>query len=172
MRNTHVWRFTLLTALFGLLGVGNVWAQLTSLELGKVYHFTNVGREGKALGATAPSSVGGVTVDNSNKSQLWYVEAKNDAGHYALRNLAFGTYLQGNGQSSAWTLASTTASDDSWIQLSTVGSNNVFKGHTYGDYGFAHIDNSSNIVGWTTGATSTQWNISKIEMSDTDIQNA
>ena len=34
MRNTHVWRFTLLTALFGLLGVGNVWAQLTELEEG------------------------------------------------------------------------------------------------------------------------------------------
>ena len=172
MRNTHVWRFTLLTALFTLLGVGNVWAQLTELEVGKVYHFTNVGREGKALGATAPSSVGGVTVDNSNKSQLWYVEAKNDAGYYALRNLAFGTYLQANGQSSAWTLASTTASNDSWIQLSTVGGNNVFKGHTYGNYGFAHIDGSSNIVGWETGATSTQWTISKIEMSDADIQDA
>ena len=172
MRNTHVWRFTLLTALFGLLGVGNVWAQLTELEEGKVYHFTNVGYSEKALGATAPSSVGGVTADNSNKSQLWYVEEKNEAGYYALRNLAFGTYLQGNGQSSAWTLASTTASNNSWIQLSTVGSNNVFKGYTYGDYGYAHIDGSSNIVGWTTGATSTQWNISKIEMTESEIENA
>ena len=161
----------LLSVLLSSLGISDAWAQLTTLEQGSVYHFTNVGREGQALAATNPTSVAGIATNTSSKAQLWYVEKVNN-GYYALRNLGYGTYLQANGQSSHWSLATTTDAENSWIQLSTVGSNNVFKGYTYGDYGFAHIDNSSNIVGWTTGATSTQWTISPIDMSETDIQNA
>lgn len=173
MRNTHVWRFTLLTALFGLLGVGNVWAQLTELEVGKVYHFTNVGYSDKALAATNPASVAGVAKNESSKAQLWYVESMRSGQGYALRNLGYGTYLQANGQSSAWTLAATIDAENSWIQLNTVGSYNVFKGYTYGNYGFAHIDSGSSIVGWTTNeANSTLWTISQIKMSDSDIQAA
>ena len=141
------WRFILLSALFSILGAGNVWAQLTELEVGRVYHFTNVNYTGKAMGATSPNSVAGVTADDTNKAQLWYVAEKNASGYYALRNLAFGNYLQANGQSSAWTLATTTASESTWMQLGTANSKNVFKGYTYGNYGFAHIDGSSNIVG-------------------------
>lgn len=165
------WRFILLSALFSLLGVGSAWAQLASLEKGKVYHFTNANYSDKALAATYPNSVAGVAADDDNIAQLWYVESKGDNG-YALRNLAFGTYLQANGQSSRWTLASTTDADNSWITLATVGSNNAFKGYTFGNYGYAHIDGSSNIVGWETGATSTQWTITQKYMSDEDIQNA
>ena len=173
MRNTHVWRFTLLTALFGLLGVGNVWAQLTELEVGKVYHFTNVGYSDKALAATNPASVAGVAKNESSKAQLWYVESMRSGQGYALRNLGYGTYLQANGKSSAWTLAATIDAENSWIQLNTVGSYNVFKGYTYGNYGFAHIDSGSSIVGWTTNeANSTLWTISQIKMSDSDIQAA
>ena len=161
----------LLSVLLSSLGISDAWAQLTELTEGGVYHFTNVGREGQALAATNPTSVAGVATNQSSKAQLWYVEKVNN-GYYALRNLGYGTYLQANGQSSHWSLAATTDAKNSWIQLSTVDSNNAFKGYTYGSYGYAHIDNSSNIVGWTTGATSTQWNISKIEMSDTDIQAA
>ncbi|MBR4297383.1 MAG: discoidin domain-containing protein [Bacteroidaceae bacterium] len=171
MKQFMIRSLMLLSVLLSSLGISDAWAQLTTLEQGSVYRFTNVGREGQALAATNPTSVAGVATNQSSKAQLWYVEKENN-GHYALRNLGYGTYLQANGQSSHWSLATTTDAENSWIQLSTVGSNNVFKGYTYGDYGFAHIDNSSNIVGWTTGATSTQWNISKIEMSDTDIQAA
>lgn len=148
-----------------------MWAQLTELEVGKVYHFTNVNYSDKALAATYPNSVAGVAVDKDNKSQLWYIESKNVNG-YLLRNLAFGTYLQGNGQSSRWTLASTTDSNNSWITLETAGGNNAFKGYTYGGYGYAHIDGSSNVVGWSTDASATQWTISKIGMSDDAIQAA
>ncbi len=161
----------LLSLLCSTLGVNSVWAQLTSLEVGKVYHFVNANYTEKAMGATNPRSVAGVAADDDNKAQLWYVETKNEHG-YALRNLGFGTYLQANGQSSRWTLASTTESNNSWITLETVGSNNAFKGYTYGDYGYAHIDGGSNVVGWTSSATSTQWTITKIDMDESEIQNA
>lgn len=151
--------------------VVQMWAQLTELEVGKVYHFTNVGYPDKAMGATNFQSVAGVAKDNTNKAQLWYVESKGANG-YALRNLGYGTYLQGNGQSSRWTLASTTDADNSWIKLETKNSNNTFKGYTYGNYGYAHIDGSSNIVGWETGATSTQWTITKKEMTSAEIEEA
>ncbi len=171
MKLFTLWRLTLLTALFSLLGMGSAWAQLTDFELGKVYHFTNVAYTDKAMGATNPHSVAGVAKDTTNKAQLWYVESKGDNG-YALRNLGFGTYLQANGQSTRWTLASTTDADNSWITLKTVGNNNAFKGYTFGDYGYAHIDGSSNIVGWETGATATQWTITPKEMTQAEIQNA
>lgn len=162
----------LLSLLCSTWGIGSAWAQLTSLEVGKVYHFTNAKYSDKALAATYPNSVAGVAVDEENKSQLWYVAEKTESGYYALRNLAFGTYLQGNGQSSRWTLASTTDSNNSWITLETAGGNNAFKGYTYGGYGYAHIDGSSNVVGWESGATATQWTITPKDMSDEDIQNA
>ena len=119
----------LLSVLLSSLGISDAWAQLTTLEQGSVYHFTNVGREGQALAATNPTSVAGIATNTSSKAQLWYVEKVNN-GYYALRNLGYGTYLQANGQSSHWSLATTTDAENSWIQLSTVGSNNVFKGYT------------------------------------------
>ena len=66
----------LLSLLCSTLGVNSVWAQLTSLEVGKVYHFTNANYTGKAMGATNPRSVAGVAADVDNKAQLWYVESK------------------------------------------------------------------------------------------------
>lgn len=151
--------------------VVQMWAQLTELEVGGVYHFVNANYTEKAMGATNSQSVAGVAKDNTNKAQLWYVESKGANG-YALRNLGYGTYLQGNGQSSRWTLASTTDADNSWIKLETKNSNNTFKGYTYGNYGYAHIDGSSNIVGWETGAASTQWTITKKEMTSAEIEEA
>ena len=148
-----------------------MWAQLTAFEVGKVYHFVNANYTEKAMGATNPQSVAGVAANDDNKAQLWYVESQNEHG-YALRNLGFGTYLQANGQSSRWTLASTTESNNSWITLKEVGSNYAFKGYTYGDYGYAHIDGGSNVVGWTSSATSTQWTITEKEMTQPEIQEA
>lgn len=171
MRNTNVWRLMLLMLMISPFPVVQMWAQLTELKVGGVYHFTNVGYPDKAMGATNSQSVAGVAKDNTNKAQLWYVESKGDNG-YALRNLGYGTYLQANGQSTRWTLASTTDADNSWIKLETKDSNNAFKGYAYGNYGYAHIDGSSNIVGWETGATSTQWVITKKEMTDVEIQEA
>ena len=129
MRNTNVWRLMLLMLMISPFPVVQMWAQLTELEVGKVYHFTNVGYPDKAMGATNFQSVAGVAKDNTNKAQLWYVESKGANG-YALRNLGYGTYLQGNGQSSRWTLASTTDSNNSWITLGTVGNYNAYKGCT------------------------------------------
>ena len=165
------WRFILLSALFSLIGVGSAWAQLTELKVGGVYHFTNAKYTDKAMGATNSQSVAGVAADINNKAQLWYVESKGDNG-YALRNLGYGTYLQANGQSTRWTLASTTDADNSWITLEKVGNYNAFKGYTYGNYGYAHIDGSSNVVGWTTNEDATQWSITPSGMSDEDIQEA
>ncbi len=171
MRNTNVWRLMLLMLMISPFPVVQMWAQLTELEVGGVYHFVNANYTDKAMGATNSQSVAGVAKDNTNKAQLWYVESQNEHG-YALRNLGYGTYLQGNGQSTRWTLASTTDADNSWIKLETKNSNNTFKGYTYGNYGYAHIDGSSNIVGWETGATSTQWTITKKEMTSAEIEEA
>ncbi len=161
----------LFSLLCSTLGVNSVWAQLPAFEVGRVYHFTNANYTEKAMGATNPRSVAGVAKDDTIKAQLWYVESKNEHG-YALRNLGFGTYLQANDQSSRWTLASTTESNNSWITLETVGSNNAFKGYTHNGYGYAHIDGGSNVVGWTSSATSTQWTITEKEMTQAEIQNA
>ena len=161
----------LLSLLCSTWGVSSVWAQLTAFEVGKVYHFVNANYTEKAMGATNPRSVAGVAANINNKAQLWYVESKNEHG-YALRNLGFGTYLQANGKSSRWTLASTTESNNSWITLETVGSNNAFKGYTFGDYGYAHIDGGSNVVGWTSSATSTQWTITEKGMTKEEIEEA
>ena len=168
--NKNTWcRVLLILLLFAPLFGTKTFAQLMALEVGKVYHFTNVNYTAKALGATSPNSVGGVTADNTNKAQLWYVAEKNASGYYALRNLAFGNYLQANGQSSAWTLATTTASENTWMQLGTANSKNVFKGYTHGNYGFAHIDGSSNIVGWESGAASTQWTITDMNWTSEQV---
>lgn len=171
------WRFILLSALFSLIGMGSAWAQLIELEEGGVYHFTNVGYPAKAMVATTPSSIAGVTADNTNKAQLWYVETsqvKEGVTYYALRNLGYGTYLQGNGKSSAWTLANTTGSDKSWFALTLANGKTAIRSYNErsNNHGFAHIDGSSNVVGWSTDAQATQWNISKIEMSSADIQTA
>ena len=171
MRNTNVWRLMLLMLMISPFPVVQMWAQLTELEVGGVYHFVNANYTEKAMGATNSQSVAGVAKDNTNKAQLWYVESKGANG-YALRNLGYGTYLQGNGQSSRWTLASTTDSNNSWITLETVGNYNAFKGYTYGNYGYAHIDGSSNVVGWESGATATQWTITKKEMTSAEIEEA
>ncbi len=168
--NKNIWcRVLLILLLFAPLFGTKTFAQLTELEVGQVYHFTNVNYTAKALGATSPNSVGGVTADNTNKAQLWYVAEKNSSGYYALRNLAFGNYLQANGQSSAWTLATTTASENTWMQLGTANSKNVFKGYTHGNYGYAHIDGSSNIVGWESGAASTQWTITDMNWTSEQV---
>ena len=168
--NKNIWcRVLLILLLFAPLFGTKTFAQLTELEVGQVYHFTNVNYTAKALGATSPNSVGGVTADNTNKAQLWYVAEKNASGYYALRNLAFGNYLQANGQSSAWTLATTTASENTWMQLGTANSKNVFKGYTHGNYGYAHIDGSSNIVGWESGAASTQWTITDMNWTSEQV---
>ena len=169
MKNIILSRFFLLMLMFSSLSVGQLWAQLTELEVGKVYHFTNVNYTTKAMGATSPNSVGGVTSDDTNKAQLWYVAEKNASGYYALRNLAFGNYLQANGQSSAWSLASSTASENTWMQLSTANGYNVLKGYTHGNYGYAHIDGSSNIVGWESGAASTQWTITDMNWTSEQV---
>ena len=170
-------RILLILLLFAPLFGSKTFAQLTTLEVGKVYHFTNVNYTAKALAATTPTTTAGVTADDGNKSQLWYVEKsqqKDGVTYYALRNLGYGTYLQGNGQSAAWTLANTTDSDKSWFALTAVNGNTAIRSYNErnDNYGFAHIDGSSNVVGWESGASSTQWKVSKMEMSEEDIQAA
>ncbi len=177
MKNIILSRFFLLMLMFSSLSVGQLWAQLTELEVGKVYHFANVNYTTKAMGAASHKSVGGVISDNTNKAQLWYVETsqvKDGVSYYALRNLGYGGYLQGNGQSAAWTLADNTDADKSWFALTAANGNTAIRSYNErsNNYGYAHIDGSSNIVGWESGASSTQWTVTKKDMSDSDIQAA
>ena len=87
----------LITMAFSALYGTTAWAQLSSLENGKVYHFTCGGTASVSLGASAVDDVAAVATDISDKAQQWLV-TKN-GNYYTLRNLANGYYLSGAGTS-------------------------------------------------------------------------
>lgn len=74
-------------------------------QSGKVYNLKNVGK-GNSLGITSLFKVIGVTTNEDDLSQQWYVESVSGST-FTLRNLASGFYLQGNNSTSgAWNLVS------------------------------------------------------------------
>ncbi len=169
MRKSTLGRLILLVALLSPLTVGKIWAQLSELTVGSVYHFANAGYTGKAMAATAQDRVGGIALDKSKKTQQWYVESKNGNGHYVLRNMACGWYLRAKGTSDNWTMTETPYENANIIELGSVGSNNTLKGYGYDSWSYAHIDGSSNVVGWESGNINTQWVISKVEYTAAEI---
>ena len=169
MRKSTLGRLILLVALLSPLTVGKIWAQLSELSVGSVYHFANAGYTGKAMAATAQDRVGGMALDKSKKTQQWLVESKNGNGHYVLRNMACGWYLRAKGTSDNWTMTETPYENANIIELGSVGSNNTLKGYGYDSWSYAHIDGSSNVVGWESSNINTQWIISKVEYTEAEI---
>ena len=171
------WRFILLSALFSLIGVGSAWAQLTELEVGKVYHFANARYENYALGVNASEKVRGVTpIDKSDYNQLWRVAEKNESGYYRLQSLGHGGYLQAKGKDTEWLLVDKNTTTDTYLILDKTGNYNIFRGVNYnGGYGWANVASGHGykIFGWThVNDLGSQWTIEKVELDEAALNKA
>ena len=173
MKNSLFWRITLLLSLFSAALVSK--AQLTALEQGKVYRFTNVGQSSYALAATTLAGANGETATSTATAadypQLWYVSEVKD-NTYRLRNLGNGLYLQGNGQGTRWKMVDENTTTDTYLYLQTVGSTHytLSVNNTTGGYKLMHLDGSLNVVGWSSDNASTQWDITEVTISSTDLE--
>lgn len=146
------------------------WAQLSSLENGKVYHFTCGGTTSVSLGASAVDDVAAVSTDVSDKAQQWLVTKSGN--YYTLRNLANGYYLSGSGTSSGWSLTAGNGSDTNLFELVTVGgSYNSIRSlaHSSNGYAWMHKDGQNNIVGWENGAANSQWTMVAVDVSADEL---
>ena len=178
MKNSLFWRITLLLSLFSAALVSK--AQLSALEQGKVYRFTNVGQSSYALAATTLAGANGETVtsgsDASDYPQLWYVsEVKVNGGvnTYRLRNMGNGLYLQGKGTSTRWQLVDGSITDNTYLYLQTVGTthNTLGVDNTTTGSKLMHLDGSRNVVGWSSDNASTQWDITEVSIDAVTIAN-
>ena len=146
-----------------VFGSSALWAQLSNLEVGKVYHFTNKRYPDRALGLNESKLVRGVTpVNKSDYNQLWVVAGKDASGNFRLQNLGNGGYLQPKGKDTEWLLVNDITAD-TYLVLGKTGSNNVFRGKNQtGDYVYANVAGGHNykIFGWThVGDDGSQWTI-------------
>lgn len=177
MKLFTLWRITLLSALFSLIGMGSAWAQLTELEVGKVYHFANARYENYALGVNASENVRGVTpIDKSDYNQLWRVAEKNESGYYRLQSLGHGGYLQAKGKDTEWLLVDKNTTTDTYLILDKTGNYNIFRGVNYnGGYGWANVASGHDykIFGWThVNDLGSQWTIEKVELDEAALNKA
>ena len=144
---------------------------LTSLEVGQVYRFINVLYPTYSLNANSATDVNSVATSETDTKQQWYVE-KQDGEYYVLRNLAYGKYLKGNGQSSAWSMSDDYSHDYNKFKLYTSNTDyNTLHTNTLGDYAYIHCNSSYNIVGWANGDTNTgsHWEITKVDYTTDEI---
>ena len=160
-----------------VLGLFFVTAQ-AQLEQGNVYRFDNVGYAGYSLAATSTKAATAQTTNADAKSQMWYVsdtKTENGVTSYRLRNVGNGYYLQGNGASTAWAfvdgsvsenvylyLLNVTSEDNTYYTLSVTNSNS--------GQNKMHCDAGKNIVGWSfTDNNHTQWTITEVEMTSDEL---
>ena len=170
------WRFTLLAALFSLLGMGSAWAQLTELTVGGVYHFTNVRYPEKAMGVNASGDLRGISVNKSDYNQLWVVAEKDASGNYRIQSLGHGGYLQAKGQNGWWTLVDKNTTENTYLVLGQDDNANVIRGVNFnGGYGYANLSAwyGDVILGWNyTDDHGSEWIIEQQELDATTIKNA
>ena len=136
-------------------------------QSGKVYNLKNVGK-GNSLGITSLFKVIGVTMNEDDLSQQWYVESVEDDNSFSMRNLASGKYLQGNDNtSSSWTLVDSKVS----LDFTEVSGNYAIRqsGHT-NNYGYLHIDGSGNAVSWEySGNNNTLWQFEEVSYTQDEL---
>ena len=169
--------FTHLFALFllSLVTTSNVWAQLTELEVGKVYRFVSA-RADRSLAADGTDDVHVKETDAADTKQEWYVTK--DGNYYVLRNVACGKYLKGAySRSTSWSMTDDYSDEYNKFELYTSNSTlNTLKTKGSDGYGYMHDDNNGdnggyNVVGWLNGAsdTGTQWTITKVDYTAEQI---
>lgn len=145
------------------------------LEAGQVYTFKNVAY-GRSLAADGTNDVHTKTIDAADKKQQWYVIK--EGNYYVLRNVETGKYLQGSGQSSAWSMSDDYSLDHNKFEL--YPSNTIYNTlhtKTLGDYAYMHDSNNGDnggyeIVGWSNGdnTTASHWTITNVEYSDEELE--
>lgn len=175
MKNFYlVWRHCLLMVLGCFICLSG-FAQLTSLEQGKVYRFVNRMYPGYSMTAGSMTTAIGAATVESSKSQLWYVaEVSNDGDvpRYRLRSFGNGRYLQGAGKSEQWKLVESTTTDNTYLYLRTVGTtyNTLSLDNTDNNRNKMHCDASKNIVGWSVDGQATHWTITKVDFTADEIE--
>ncbi|MGM9694251.1 MAG: M60 family metallopeptidase [Alloprevotella sp.] len=176
MKNFYlVWRHCLLMVLGCFICLGG-FAQLSSLEQGKVYRFVNRMYPGYSMSVGSMTKAIGAATVESSKSQLWYVaEVSNDGSsvpRYRLRSYGNGRYLQGAGASTQWNLVENSTTDNTYLYLLTVGDtyNTMSLENSANNKNKMHCDASKNIVGWSVDGEATQWTISEVELSEAEIE--
>lgn len=175
MKNFYlVWRHCLLMVLGCFICLSG-FAQLTSLEQGKVYRFVNRMYPGYSMTAGSMTTAIGAATVESSKSQLWYVaEVSNDGGdvpRYRLRSFGNGRYLQGAGQSTQWKLVENSTTANTYLYLRTVGTtyNTLSLDNTDNNKNKMHCDGSKNIVGWSVDGQATHWTITEVDFTEKEI---
>lgn len=169
--------FTHLFALFLLSFVttSNVWAQLTELEVGKVYRFVSA-RADRSLAADGTDDVHVKETNAADTKQEWYVTK--DGDYYVLRNVACGKYLKGAySANTPWSMTDDYSDEYNKFGLYTSNSTfNTLKTKGSDGYGYMHDDNNGdnggyNVVGWLNGAgdTGTHWTITKVDYTAEQI---
>ncbi|MEE1270920.1 MAG: M60 family metallopeptidase [Prevotellamassilia sp.] len=176
MKNFYlVWRHCLLMVLGCFICLSG-FAQLTSLEPGKVYRFVNRMYPGYSMTAGSMTTAIGAATVESSKSQLWYVaEVSNDGGgvpRYRLRSFGNGRYLQGAGGSTQWKLVESTTNENTYLYLRTVGTtyNTLSLDNTDNNRNKMHCDGSKNIVGWSVDGQATHWTITEVDFTADAIE--
>ncbi len=144
---------------------------LASLEVGQVYRFENVEYTGFSLNANSATDVNCVATSETDTKQQWYVAAK-DGEYYVLRNLAYGKFLKGNGQSSAWGMSDDYSHDYNKFKLYTSNTDyNTLHTNTLANYAYMHSNSSKNIVGWSNNAgdDGSHWEVVKVDYTAGEI---
>lgn len=167
MRNTNVWRLIISLLLLSPFVGGLTWAQISN---GKVYNFVNVANNGSSMTSTAGTNVSIAATLTSDYKQLWYVEEVS-SGVYTLRNLGNGKYLRSsNATSGPWSMVSS-IDDNCKFACSTVGTGYTLRATNSGSgYGYMHYGAGQGcVVCWESGAEATQWTISEVSVSASDL---
>lgn len=158
----------LLILLLAILVNGAARAQLGH---GKVYNFENVAYSGKSMSLATSDLVGITNKNNADYSQLWYVEEIGST--YTLRNLMSGQYLRSsNGTSAKWTMVND-VDDNCKFNCYTAGSGHTLRAsNTTDSYHYMHLAASqgNNVVGWEMNAGASQWTITEVSISASDLQ--
>lgn len=133
---------------------------------GNVYRFINVNK-GTSLTALAPyDNVVVRPTDETDPAQQWLLS---DAGNgkFAMRSLLNGMYLSSSQRASGpWSYSSTAAP----MEFSTRDGNYIIRASgDWSPYGYMHADNSNIIVCWETSNPNTQWVLSRVEKSQSEL---
>lgn len=167
MRNTKVWRLIISLLLLSPFVGGLAWAQLSN---GKVYNFVNVANSGSSMTSTAGTNVSIAATLTSDYKQLWYVEEVS-SGVYTLRNLGNGKYLRSsNATSGLWSMV-VSIDDNCKFACSAAGSGYTLRAtNDNNSYGYMHYGaNQGSVVCWESVAEATQWTVSEVSVSASDL---
>ena len=154
-------KFTLITCLLLLVGIGTLSAAYTAPQSGKVYRIHNAKNE-KVIGedGIARELVSVDAVANDFK-QLWLLQE--NANGYLIQNAYSGQYLQPCSQQS--TQLYPTGTDKTTMYIKKESGTAYSIGQTTGAY--LHLDNGNNIVRWWDASNAaSQWHFEEVTVSE------